>query len=674
MRLGIGVDTGGTYTDAVLYDYDTAQVLCTAKSPTTHHNLEIGITNALDQLPEEYFPDIGLAALSTTLATNACVEGKGGRSRLLLLGVDADGTSRYGTASGLPPVEEIRFLDCTTTIRGEILREPDWELLDAHAEEWFTGDEAICIVEQHAMRNAGVLERKARSIIRSHNKTIPIICGSDLFSDLYVFQRAASALLNGGLLPVVAAFLRAIEQVFASRGLDIPRVTVRSDGTLMNETMTYQRPVDTLLSGPAASVCGGLALSGAETCVIADMGGTTTDVALATDGAPLRAQHGIRVGKWATFAKGLDIDTFALGGDTGIRVENEQPKLLHRRLMSLCVLAQQYPAIKDDLIRLEAEIPSHTLPLHECFVLQRDIADDDARYTENEHDLIAALRARPLIFSDAAEAAGVDKYMLRPERLEREGIVQRAGLTPTDIMHINGDFNRFDAEAPLPALNFLARCCKRTAKQLADHIYDMAKERLYTNLVRILMEHRQPALREEGLPQVLQTMIARSWRAFADGETATFLQPCFVCHAPLVGLGAPMHLFLPDVAKALGTICILPPHADVANAVGAVCGSVRVEITVEIRQSAKDLEHMGSFYLLDEPDMPSFERMEDAIDAARILAEQRARAEAKLRGAHGDISVTFSDRSTDVDVRGTSLHLSTYVTAVAVGAVGFRKE
>lgn len=671
MRLGIGIDTGGTYTDAVLYDYDTQSVLASAKAPTTHANLATGITEALAQLPAARFAEVGIAALSTTLATNACVEDKGGRARLLLLGVDEAGTAARGGESGLPHVREIRFLPCRTTIDGRVLQAPDWALLRREAEAWFAGDDAICIVEQHAMRNCGVLEYAARDILQERFAHLPIVCGNDLFSELFIFQRAASALLNGGLLPVIGAFLRAIRGVFHAQGLNMPRVTVRSDGTLMNEEMTARRPVDTLLSGPAASICGGLALCHAQSCILADMGGTTTDVAFAEHGAPMRAVSGVRVGRFRTFAKGLDIDTFALGGDTGVRVETERPVLLSRRLMPLCALAQRHPAIKQDLEALVRAVPRHTLPLHECFVLTRDVPDDDPRYDAQEHALIRALRARPLLFEDAARAMGSDKYMLRTERLEREGIVQRAGLTPTDVMHIKGDFDRFDGAASALALRFLARCALTTPEKLADQVYDLVKERLYANLVRFLLEHRQASLRADGLPAAVDTMIAQAWRTYVLQERPTFWQPQFTCNAPLIGLGAPMRLFLPDVAAALGTTCVLPPYAEVANAVGAVCGSIRAEVTVEVRQGYQAPEDSeGFFYLLGESGA-HYRKQEEAVAAAHTLAEARARAEAHARGASGALTVTCTTRNQTAEILGGTTPLSSYVTAVAVGAAGF---
>ena len=91
--IGIGIDTGGTYTDAVAYDMETKQVLSYGKALTTKERLETGIGAALDTLNPEHVRRAGLVALSTTLATNACVEDKGSRARLLMIGVEPETVS-----------------------------------------------------------------------------------------------------------------------------------------------------------------------------------------------------------------------------------------------------------------------------------------------------------------------------------------------------------------------------------------------------------------------------------------------------------------------------------------------------------------------------------------------------------------------------------------------------
>ena len=86
MAIGIGIDTGGTYTDAVIYDFDKKEVLAKGKTLTTKENLETGIGNALDMLPYALIKQAEVLSLSTTLATNACVENKGGRAKVVLVG------------------------------------------------------------------------------------------------------------------------------------------------------------------------------------------------------------------------------------------------------------------------------------------------------------------------------------------------------------------------------------------------------------------------------------------------------------------------------------------------------------------------------------------------------------------------------------------------------------
>ena len=86
--IGLGIDTGGTCTDAVIYDSDLEQVLSTGKTLTTKRRLEDGIANAIKMLDPDALSKVRFVSLSTTLATNACVENRGGRVKLLFIGAD----------------------------------------------------------------------------------------------------------------------------------------------------------------------------------------------------------------------------------------------------------------------------------------------------------------------------------------------------------------------------------------------------------------------------------------------------------------------------------------------------------------------------------------------------------------------------------------------------------
>ncbi len=372
----------------MLYDFETRTVVGKNKALTTHHDLKIGILNALDGLDQTLCRQAVLAGLSTTLATNACVEGKfrrtrllllglnrrgveryGGeygltdpddirylpckttidgavleepdwdalranakawfhdveaafrRTRLLLLGLNRRGVERYGGEYGLTDPDDIRYLPCKTTIDGAVLEEPDWDALRANAKAWFHDVEAAAVCEIYGVRNGGVLEQKAAEILpdwdalRANAKAwfhdveaaavceiygvrnggvleqkaaeilteetgLPVMCASVLFSGLSSLERAASALLNAGLLPVTNHFLNAVKDAFHQRGITADLMIVRSDSSLMSCEYSAKHAVETLLSGPAASALGGCALTGADYAVAVDIGGTTTDIAL----------------------------------------------------------------------------------------------------------------------------------------------------------------------------------------------------------------------------------------------------------------------------------------------------------------------------------------------------------------------------------------------------------
>ena len=166
MKLGIGIDTGGTYTDAVIYDFESQAILGTAKSRTTHNDLTIGILGAIDNLPLPLVQQAEVISLSTTLATNACVENKGGRAKLIFFGGDRKVLEQYGAQYGLPPVDEICLQDSFTHFSGESDREPDWEQFARDTETGFDDLDGVGIVEMNATRNGAANEKKAKELFQ----------------------------------------------------------------------------------------------------------------------------------------------------------------------------------------------------------------------------------------------------------------------------------------------------------------------------------------------------------------------------------------------------------------------------------------------------------------------------------------------------------------------------
>ena len=108
--IGIGIDTGGTCTDAVIFDTKSHEVLSQSKTLTTKQDLKIGILTALSGLDQNLARDAAYISLSTTLATNACVEHKGGRAKLVFIGVNPAAVKKMGSEYGLPPMGDIYFM------------------------------------------------------------------------------------------------------------------------------------------------------------------------------------------------------------------------------------------------------------------------------------------------------------------------------------------------------------------------------------------------------------------------------------------------------------------------------------------------------------------------------------------------------------------------------------
>jgi N-methylhydantoinase A/oxoprolinase/acetone carboxylase beta subunit len=660
-KIGIGIDTGGTYTDAVIYSFEEKKILGTAKALTTKQDLSIGILEALDKLPAGLLREAGLISLSTTLATNACVEDKGGRAKLVFFGGDEKVINEFGPKYGLPPAEEIHIQESYTGFSGKVSREPDWELFEKSMDEKFSRLDGAGIIEIYSMKNNAVVEKKAKEIFQK-KFDIPVVCGHELFSGLNSLQRGAGALLNARLFPVIKEFLSAIKKALALRNIAAQVVIVRSDGSLMSEEFAEVRPVETLLCGPAASVAGGSWLSGEENAVIIDMGGTTTDIALVKNGAPVKVTDGITIGKWKTFVHGFYIKTFGLGGDSAIHYYDYNAFLEDYRIIPLCVAASRHPRIIDNLRYLVDSYAAHSFFLHEHYLLVNEMKDE-ARYTETEKRFCAALHGGPLSLKEAAAAIGTDIYNLNVSRLLKEGIVQICGLTPTDIMHIRNDFSGYSREAALLGAGFTAYNLGITVDELCEKIYDEVKRKLYVNIVKILFENQERHYFTNGVDSGAERLILQSYESAKKGG-AEIITADFKTGFALVGIGAPIKIFLDDVAKLLGTRAVVPEHYEVANALGAVVGNIYASCSVEVRPNYT-LAGIAGYTVFGYTRRMTFKTLEQAQEFAVSEAETGAREEAVKRGARGDITVILDTHNNEGSARGGAVYLGTIVTAHA---------
>jgi len=669
MKIGIGIDTGGTYTDTVAYDFTKKKILGTSKALTTKEDLSIGIINALDKLPADLVKAAEVISLSTTLATNACVEDRGGNAKLIFFGGNRKIIDENGGKYGLPSSDEIYIQESYTHFSGEIDREPDWDMFGAGLETEFDGYDGAGIVELYAIRNSAVVEKKAKKVFQK-KLGIPVVCGHELFNNLNSLQRASSTLLNARLFPIIKEFIDAIKTAMVKRGIDAMIVIVRSDGSLMSEKFAHTRPVETLLCGPSASVIGSSKLTDEKNSIIVDMGGTTTDIALIQGGIPHSVIDGVSIGKWRTYVEGLYIKTIGLGGDTAVHYNGQRVFLEDYRVVPLCIAADKYPYITENLKELFKKTKRHTIYLHEHYILIKDISDN-SRYSDEEKAFCAAIKGRAVIHREAAALIpGKDIYSLDVKRLIKDGVVMKCGFTPTDAMHLKGDYSGFSTEASLLAAEFIASNAGITVDELCDKVYYEVKRKIYTNICKAMLENKDRYYLKNGVGQDIELLIDKSFEMIGSGLNDGLISSMFETDFTLIGVGAPIHVFIHDVAEMLGTKAVLPPHYEVANAMGAIAGNVCASSTVEIKTNY-DGSGVTGYTVYGNYKTMVFNNYGEAKKFAISDAKKSSRLEAVSRGARGGITTTFKLDKHEAELKDAILHLGTYVTAQSVGSLGF---
>ena len=572
MHYGLGIDAGGTYTDAVIVDFSARRVLATAKALTTGEELSRGVAATLAQLPAELVAQVELTALSTTLATNAIVEGKGGKVGVLLLGFDCYDEARITH-------QPKRVIHGRTDISGAVSEALDEPALCAAIRELNDGEQvsAFAISGMVGVKNP-VHELRAKTLVNELTGK-PVVCGHELSAQLDTIKRTMTAVLNARLLPLIADLLMHVRAVLDERGIAAPLMVVRGDGTLMSEAMTRRRPVETILSGPAASVCGAQFLSGVTDGLVLDIGGTTSDIALLIGGQPIIATRGACVGEWSTNVRAVDIDTVGLGGDSAITLTPERRVALGpRRAVPLCMCAARHPAVFPEMRRLWAacEGRSRLTPPVEFFLLRCHPVG--TTLAESEQRALAALVAGPLSRDQLAEQCGAaDPSLVPVASLETQGCIQRATLTPTDVLHFCGQYTAWQVDAARLGVELFAQRAGVPPAAFADFVLDTFAYRLTRHLLHRLLRHPATSASFPIGPddRALEDMLVVHSEQFGLTLEAHFTHP-------LVAIGAPAYALAGGAAAWLGARLHLPEHAEVANAVGAITGTqtLIVEATI----------------------------------------------------------------------------------------------
>lgn len=658
----LGVDTGGTYTDAVIIDDEADKVVGSAKSLTTRPDLALGVGRAIDAALADSSvraSDVAMVSLSTTLATNALVEGQGGKVALVFIGFEDAELNRAGLIDALNG-DPVIALAGGHNHAGSEVAPLDLQVLETEIAALEAGISGFAVASSFATRNSAH-EIAARDLIRAKTD-LPVTCSHELSSALGGPKRALTAVLNARLIGMIDRLISACENHLTAVGIDARLMVVRGDGALVSADMAREKPIETILSGPAASIAGASWLTGETDALVSDIGGTTTDVCLLRDGRPKIDPEGARVGPYRTMIEAVAMRTSGLGGDSEVHVEtglNAGLRLGPRRVMPVSLLAEQAPELV--IASLERALASEVSSADAArFVVPLWEGDLPAGLDSREAAVATRLSNGPLRYSDAVTSR-IEAPALG--RLVGRGLAIISSVTPSDAAHVLGLNDSWNSEAAILAMTHFARQRDGGGDRLADGPEVMARriiDKLTEQTVDCLLASAfTEDDRDFGQP-VSDTVKHPLTRAGLD-QHAGIIRTQLSLGVPVIGLGASAPTYYGAVGDRLNTKTILPKHAGVANAIGAVVGQVSMHASGAISASGP-----GTF-VAHLPDAPAtfneahkaLSAMEDALTA--IVTEKA------IAAGVADPRIKIDTVEKTVEVEGSPMFVSAEIKVTAQG-------
>jgi N-methylhydantoinase A len=340
MKVRIGIDVGGTFTDVVVIDQQTRRLIGQLKLPTTHsagEGVALGIVSALRRAMSDFSldpEDVTFIAHSTTQATNALLEGDVARVGVIGVGKGIEGWLAK-RATQVPPIAltarksltvNHRYLECgergergergeagdfTTRARGLIAE------LAAEGVEVVVISEAFGVDQTEGEIGLAAEARDAGLLATSGHEV----------SSLYGLRvRTRTAVINAAILPKMIETAELTERCVSETGIEAPLMIMRSDGGVMSVGEVHRRPILTMLSGPAAGIAGALMHERVSDGIFIEVGGTSADISVIRDGSP--TTRPARLNGHRMYLNTLDVRTLGVGGGSLIRVRSEAERAI----------------------------------------------------------------------------------------------------------------------------------------------------------------------------------------------------------------------------------------------------------------------------------------------------------------------------------------------------------
>ncbi len=308
----LGIDIGGTHTDAVCLA--GRKIFSTVKT-ATGDDLVGSILEAVNSLGIDY-KGVKRVVLSTTLSTNAIVEKKYAKTGMIVSAGPGIDPSHYFLTDAFHLVSgaiDHRGREYVPIDKKEVLR-ASRSMLDSNVA-------GVGVVSKFSVRNTAH-ESIIASLIKDDFNYISQ--GHTMSGSLNFPRRLNTTYLNVAVMPVQEGFVSAVQKALAKLGIDAPLLFLKADGGTYASSAANRLPVETILSGPAASMMGALALTKMQegTALVLDVGGTTTDIGILLNGSPLLEPQGVDIGGLKTLVRGLNVISVGVGGDSCVRAED----------------------------------------------------------------------------------------------------------------------------------------------------------------------------------------------------------------------------------------------------------------------------------------------------------------------------------------------------------------
>lgn len=552
----LGIDTGGTYTDTVIVREEDNKIIEKAKSFTTHDDLSKGIGRCIDLLNSAKLSEINRVNISTTLAVNAILEHRFDKVGLLQLdkGIRSNPPANY-TLTVKNPFNRIYkdryegYFSELLEIRKNFLEHVEYVVVTCPGE-----NEAVWYEHQMVdtiKRDVGLNAFSVRDY-----------CTYDDYT-----QRTVSAMLTIYLIPIISRWIDSISNIMREKGINAKISIMNATGRLITCEDAKRNPLSTLFSGLASSVQGGMGLTERGDFILVDMGGTSTDITRIIDRKFREVKAYAKVGAFDVGEKTMDVQTFGIGGDSHISInQNGLISVGPQRAIPLCVMCSKYPQLILELKNCKCPDGYEMLTAQDvdCFVAVKPYRHDTLN--DFEMEILKYISDEPHNIFNIADFFRRDPDALHMDRLLRKGAVKIISLTPTDVLHAEGKYTRWNTEGSNLAICKMAGRLKITKASCIKTIREVIVEKLIRACMQSIANFEKEQFDFEKSPGAAFMLDCFYGNGHMPGNS--MIEMSFGINKPIVALGAPSGEWLKQVAERLNTELIVPEHGDVANAFG----------------------------------------------------------------------------------------------------------